>query len=301
LLPVLLSPFFLGCQPYPVIPEDVVQKPGRGSTSTAPLPLQGVAASAPQKGEYTIGKRDILFVEVMGQRDLTSEQEVDSQGEIILPLIGNVPAAGRTPDELAGEIEAKLRAGYLLNPKVRVSVRQYRSQRVFVMGEVRSPGTYYLKGPMTLLEVILEAGGLTAQAGSSVKVIRPKDPLKREGPVRMDEASPDEVIKVDLSAIRAGDTSQNLILHNGDTIFVQKLEPRYFYVLGEVRNPGQYEYKDGITVIQAITIAGGITKKGSIKRTKIIRTVKGIRKKLPATMSSTVEPNDIILVPQRFF
>ena len=84
-------------------------------------------------------------------------------------------------------------------------------------------------------------------------------------------------------------------------VTVKKLRERYFYVFGEVKNPGKYEFEKGTTVLKAITTAGGVTDIASINRTKVVREEEGMRKKLKVKMNDPVFPEDIIIVPESFF
>ena len=150
----------------------------------------------------------------------------------------------------------------------------FRSQNVFVMGEVRTPGRYTLTGSVTLVEALAQAGSTAPTAGSEVLILRPRKPTaaRRRFP-RSDDA---EVQRINLRDIQAGKLSANVTVRDGDTIFVPKAQR--FFVTGHVRNPGAYVLEPNLTVLQAISMAGGLTDRGSNKRVRIVRNKKEVRR-----------------------
>lgn len=111
---------------------------------------------------YRMDSGDRLRITVFDQRDLTNTYSVDQAGYIAFPLIGSVPARGRTIQDLEGQIAAQLRKGFLRNPDVSIEVDRYRS--IFVMGEVGQPGQYTYVPGMTVQNAIALAGGYTPRA-----------------------------------------------------------------------------------------------------------------------------------------
>jgi polysaccharide export outer membrane protein len=325
--------FAVGCSRYPSIPdvEKLAQETGdtkgdRAESGAKPLKIPEIQRPASigevfQKkvgeiiGEeksrtdkdYIIGPEDVLKVQVWDNDDLNRTVHISRQGEFSYPLIGKVKAEGLTVSGLEKEITTRLAKGFIVDPQVTVSVEEYNSKRVYVMGEVggpkgagKGPGTYPLTGQtITLMEIISKAGGLTREAGDEVLIIRPASERKKLGPVSLHEAGEEEVIKVNLRLMLEGDTSQNIVLQHGDTILVPEAE--YFYVFGEVKNPGRYIMEKGTTVLKAITIAGGVTKFAAGNRTVVVREKEGERVKIPARMGSLVQPEDIIIVPENPF
>jgi polysaccharide export outer membrane protein len=250
-------------------------------------------------GDYRIGPEDVLLIEVWDHPDLSREVPVSQNGEFTFPLIGPVRAGDRTVVEVEEEMISRLADGYLVNPQVTVTVREYRSKKVHVMGEVRTPGTFPLTGTTTVVEVISSAGGTTPNAGTEVMVIRPKEPRRKDAPISLDEAKAGEVFPLDLRAIQEGHVSHNIRLQHGDTVMVPIAKS--FFVFGEVNRPGQFKHERGLTVLKAITIEGGITEKAAPNRTRIVREKEGMREEISVTMSDFVEPNDIVMVPESFF
>jgi polysaccharide export outer membrane protein len=129
--------------------------------------------STPGSDGYRIGPQDVLEVSVFMAPDLTKTVQVAEGGLINLPLVGDVPAGGRTAQEIERDLKVKLGKNYLQNPQVTVFVREYNSQRVTVEGSIERPGVYPYRGPISLLQLIATAGGLKEVAdGTDVVVFR---------------------------------------------------------------------------------------------------------------------------------
>jgi polysaccharide export outer membrane protein len=256
------------------------------------------AAPAAAQTDYTIGAQDVLTITVYNQEDLSGKFTVDADGTLTFPLIGRVKAGGLTLRGLEEDLRKRLADGYLRTPQVSVSMQQYRSQRIFVMGEVRSPGAYQLTGDMTIIEAIARAGSTTPQAADEVMIVRPREGKAADGPIlATDDHS--EVIRINLREIQEGALSKNVQLLDGDTLVVQKA--RSVYVFGQVRAPGAYPVDKDTTVLQALSLAGGVTDRGSTGRIKIVRTVDGKKKELKVKLTDIVEPGDTVIVAERFF
>ncbi len=245
------------------------------------------AAAAPK---YTIGPQDLLKITVFDEPDLTNSYRVDSDGFITFPYINRVAASGLTLQELQDRLRSMLAAGYLKNPQIRVEVDQYKSQSVYVSGEVRAPGKMTMTGAMTLLEALAAAGSPTSSASSELTIAHPK----RAG---APEAAAD-VVRVNWKDLQLGKAT-DVVLQDGDIINVPKAQT--FYITGQVRNPGSYVLEPGMTVQQAVALAGGLTDRGSDRGIAATRVVNGKRKEIDIKLTDRVEPNDTIAVPQRFF
>lgn len=134
------------------------------------LPAPGESATAFDFSNYRIGALDTIKVEVFGAPELTREGEVDAAGNFALPLVGSVPAGGKTPNELSDLVAGKLKGRYLKNPQVSVNVQKARGQSFTVDGSVRQPGVYPIVGRITLQQAIASARGAdeTANLGNVV-------------------------------------------------------------------------------------------------------------------------------------
>ncbi len=241
--------------------------------------------------DYLVGEGDVLRILVYDNPDLQTVTRVSGNGTIIFPLVGEIFIDGHTVAQVGDILAQQLAKGYILNPQVSVFVEEFRSQKMVIMGEVKVPGLYELSGPSSLMEVISQAGGLTAEAGDMVTV-------KRKDPSQPDQ---DKIISVNLKDLleKQGNMS-NLLIIDGDSIFVPRAG--VFYVTGQVRRPAAYKLERGTTLIQAITMAGGFSELAAQRRVQIIRKSEGteqILKKVP--LHTPIEVDDVIVVPESFF
>lgn len=143
--------------------------PTLAANKALPAP-DGVALMSKSAVDYRIGAQDVLEVNVFGIDDLKREVQVDSGGKVLLPLVGQVQAGGRTPGEFSEDIETALKAKYMKNPQVIVVVKNAQSQRVTIDGAVNKPGVYPLLGPTTLLQAISLGGGPDQKLANQKKV-----------------------------------------------------------------------------------------------------------------------------------
>jgi polysaccharide export outer membrane protein len=267
----------------------------------AGLCLAGAVSSAQTAGDYVIGPQDVLSITVFDQADLGGKYTVELDGTFTFPLVGRITAGGLTIRDFETDLKKELSNGFFKNPQVTVSIEQYRSQRVFVTGEVRSPGAYPLTGDMTLIEALAKAGSTTASAADEVMVVHatkpgagaaPADPAGGEGA--------DDRLRINLKDLQSGAASAlNIELRDGDTIYVPTAE--LIYVFGEVKSPGSYAIKSDTTVLQALSLAGGVTPNGAINRVKVTRLVNGEQQDVRVKVSDLVQPGDTITVPERYF
>jgi polysaccharide export outer membrane protein len=239
--------------------------------------------------DYIVGERDVLKISVYENPDLTTVARVSGEGTILFPLLGEVKVSGMTIPQIASKLSGLLAEGYIVNPQVIVFIEEFRSKKVTIIGEISRPGLYELPGPTTLLELLSKAGGITKDAGD-------KTIIKRKMPQGSEHA-----ITVDLrKLIEKGDTSIDIALQDGDSVYIPKAG--FFYITGEVRKPDVYKFEEGTTVIKAITMAGGFTDKAATKRVKIKRTEDGKENILEKVGDDEiVRPNDVIIVPESFF
>jgi polysaccharide export outer membrane protein len=294
----------------------------------------------PRATEYEIGPGDVLSVVVVGQALMTSNFVVDPEGMVNFPILGKIKASQHTTFELERKITTLLADGILRRPQVTVSVAEYGSQRVFVTGEVQKPGRYPLKADRTLLTLLGDIGALGPNVGHEIIVIRPPalaspgtpaGPAAPTGSMSMADPAPattapgtsaptasvaeatppttvpglpfaapgSEVIHISLLELQSGNPEKNVALKAGDTVYFPRASQ--VYVMGSVARPGPIRYQEGMTVLQVLTLAGGVTERGSQGRTKVIRIVDGkkVEKKLKAT--DLVLPEDTLMVPERFF
>jgi polysaccharide biosynthesis/export protein len=257
----------------------------------------GLARPQPSGSEYAIGPLDVLSITVFGETDLSRRYTVDTDGTIDFPLIGRTRAGGRTLRQLEEAIATRLAGGFLVNPQVSVEIAEYRSKNVFIVGEVRAPGQYPIKLNMSLVEALALAGP-TGNASSEVVIVHPGASRKDGGPVLPDAAGVQSV-RVNIKELQSGKLTQNIQLQDGDTIFVPRAET--FFVTGHVRSPGSYVYEPGMTVLQAIALAGGLAERGSRRGMKVLRVVDGRQQEVSVRESDRIQPGDTLVIRQRFF
>lgn len=277
---VLVNPFTAGAQ-----------------TPAATLVNQQATAPSPARNvEYTVGSQDVLKITVFDEPTLSGSYRVDADGSVQYPMLGRIQAGGRMLRDIEADISKKLEDGFVRRAQVTIDVEQFRSRSIFIVGEVRSPGKYPMTGQTTVIEALASAGSTTANASSEILILRSRsaDPSK---PITLDAANQANVTRISLADLQLGRLSENVTLQEGDTIFVPKAEK--FFVTGQVRSPGAYTHERGLTVLQAISLAGGLTDKGSNRRMKAIRTVNGKKAEVKVDLTDAVQPGDTLVIPQR--
>lgn len=230
---------------------------------------------------YVLGTGDTVEIAVLGRDDFRSRVQIQVDGTIQLPFIGDVPAINRTVLQLRNEIRAALIAGQYFNePAVSVTVVSYASRYVTVLGEVATPGIVAIDRSYRLSEIMARIGGLRSTAADVITLVRVGG----------------ESLKLDMVAVATGDVSQDVIINPGDRIFVAQAPQ--FYIYGEVNGPGAYKLERNMSLRMALARSGGVTAQGTEKRVKVIRD--GVE--LPKTdLNAPVQPNDTIRVGQRIF
>lgn len=253
---------------------------------------QPATREAAPPADYVIGAQDALIITSFDQSDLSGRFVVETDGTFAFPLLGRVRAGGLSLRQFEGALRQQLVGdGFFKNPQIAVAVDQYRSRKIYVLGEVRKPGIYAISGPMRLVEALALADSTLATAGPEVVIIPAgDDPSSVE----------DRVVRISLTDLENGNVGLNVPLNDGDTVLVRRAEE--VYVFGEVRNPGAYPLRqEDMTVLQALSLAGGVTDRGATGRIEIVRIVEGEREEIGAELTDQVLPGDTVVVPQRFF
>jgi polysaccharide export outer membrane protein len=263
------------------------------------LALVGRGVAAQSAADYVIGPQDVLLIQVFDQPDLGGKYTVETDGTFTFPLVGRVKAGALTLRGFERELKSRLADGYFKNPQITVAVEQYRSQRVFVMGEVRQPGPVALTGGMTLIEALARAGSTLPTSSGEVSIVRGAQNGNEGGPSLPDQDAGSEVFRASIRDLESGSLSKNIELRDGDTIFVPRAE--LVYVFGEVKNPGGYAVQKNTTVLQALSLAGGVNEHAAMNRIQVTRIVKGVKTDVKVKLTDVVRPEDTIVVPQRYF
>jgi polysaccharide export outer membrane protein len=255
------------------------------------LALLDVAGA--QTDGYRIGPDDILAISVWDNKDVDHVVFVRPDGKISLPLLGEVQAGGLTVEELI----TQLNQGYgrtIKGAQATVIVREIRSRPVFFVGGVGKPGPMQLTQHLTLLQAASLAGGLNQAADQEGAFVL------RAG----------KMIPVNFVRLMKGDVSQNILLEPGDTIVVPIADT--VYVQGEVKKPGTIKFTTDLTMVKAISEAGGFTDLAAPKRVTVLRGDAAKKQNMRVNVDQMItdpqsapdlplRPNDVIIVPQRLF
>lgn len=262
------------------------------------LPPAALAQSGAES--YVIGPKDLIVITIFDQPALGGRYTVDADGTIAFPHLGPVKAGGLTVRNLEESLRRRLGETLFRNPQVTVGIETFRSKRIFIMGEVRSPGQQQLTGSMRLIEALAGAGGLTPTASGDALIVRSKAATP-DAPVLPGQDQSAELLEVDLTKLQQGDLSQNLQLQDGDTLYIRRADT--IYIFGEVRGPGAYAVQKNMTVLQALSLAGGHTENGALNRIRIVRIEDGkkVEIKVKNYITEPVKPGDTIMVPERWF
>jgi polysaccharide export outer membrane protein len=247
------------------------------------------------QSDYIVRLQDVLTVTVWNQKDLSGKFTVDSDGTFMFPLVGRVHAGGQALRDVEAELKRLLADGYVRAPQVSITVENARTGTVYVLGEVKTPGTYPLAAETTVLDALARAGSTTDRAGDVAVITRPHG----DGPAGADGLPGPETIKVSLSSLQTGSSTLDIQLRDGDRIFVPRVAD--IYVAGQVKNPGGFALREQLTVLQALALAGGVTDRGSQGRIKIIRHVGTTKTELKASLTDLVKPGDTVVVGERLF
>jgi len=229
--------------------------------SQAPESAASTPAAAPVSADDTtmrLGAGDLVDVSVYGVPELDTKTRVGPNGMLSLPLLNEVAVEGLTANQAERKLEELLVKGnFLKAPHVTISVVEFTSQGISVMGEVEHPGIYPLLGKRRLFDLISQAGGLSAKAGKIVTLTH--------------RATPDQAITVEISDDPARSVASNVEVLPGDTVVVSRAG--IVYVVGEVQKPGGFmmENNGSLTVLQAIALAQGATKLARLDKAKLIR------------------------------
>lgn len=260
-------------------------------------------SSVPSPGlDYRIGRQDLLDIRVFDLEELNRTVRVSEDGSISLPLIGRLEVAGLTRSEMENLVARLLEENFVRDAEVSVFVREYESKKVAVSGAVKNPTTYEMLGPKTLLEMISMAGGLSDNHGEEIVVFR----READGSTVRNSVDLKGLVHEALPAL-------NLAVEPGDIVYVPTAETFRIFVGGAVRSPSRYMVprNEPMTVLEAITLAGGTTERAAEKKVQVIRTqADGRRIYLAVNLKKVkrgkfedlvLKEGDVVLVPERFF
>jgi polysaccharide biosynthesis/export protein len=249
--------------------------------------------------KFVLGPEDIVEISVWGNEEFAGDLPVRPDGNVSIPLIGDIKVEGLTPAEVKNHITKKLRK-FITDANVTVFVKQINSINISIAGEVNAPGTYKVNRPITLLHLFSISHGFTDRADLKNSF------LLRKG----------EKMDIDFyNLVKKGDLSQNVWVLPNDLIFIKDNFNNRINVIGEVTEPQVITFQEGMTVLDAILIARGLTDVAKPKGTQVYRRSqnrKGQIEKIPVdldevisdgdlTKNVSLKPGDIIHVPRSFF
>lgn len=231
--------------------------------------------------DYRIGPDDLLTISIfeweLADETRTFDFRVSESGELTVPVLGAVEVGGKTLEEVQQLLETRLtERGVLQDPRVAVTIKEYRSRRVAVIGAVNSPGMYALhRNVTTLMDVLALAGGPSPSAGPVAYVLRSGNKGQHE-PVQ---------IAVDLvEFFEQGNFELNAVLEGGDTVYVPRAP--LIYVYGAVAQPGGFEMREPLRVLEALALAGGLQETAAKRRCMLLRkTQRGAEQTVPVDVA----------------
>ena len=213
-------------------------------------------------GLYRVGPEDQLKIEFFGVPELSREYRVDGQGNIMMPLVGQVAVAGLTLDEIEQTVAAKYGESYLRSPQASARVTEYRSQQFTIVGAVANPRVYSVSRQTSLIEALAMAGGVTVDAGDVIHVTdRVRNPENGELQTRSMLVAVDELMR--------DAAEHNVVL--GETALINVPRGGFVFVEGAVNRPGGVTLRGDITVLKAIAEAGGMKFEADRSAVRVLR------------------------------
>ncbi len=247
-------------------------------------------ASSITATDYVLGPGDVLEISVWGYPDQTRQVAIGPEGKVALPLIGTISTAGVSVHELTNLI-TKAYEEYIINPRVLVSIKEFRKLHVSMLGQVARPGAYEFPQGARLLDLVAAAGGPTEAAALKDAQFLP--------PGRSS-------VVIDLTRVMAGDSGQNVPLIDGATLVVPEDLNNFVIVQGEVARPGRYRLRGDVRVLDALLMAGGLTDKASIAHASLVRAANrqepleldGLLLRQEMSRNIPLQPGDALFIPE---
>lgn len=278
--------------------------------SVSAAPGRTLPAASQSLGNYVLGPRDSLLIHIVHMDEVgNSPYPIDLRGYLNLPRIGRVRAAGLTLDQLEHELVERSKE-YLRDPVVNITITEFHSQPVSVLGAVGNPGVHQVQGDKTLYEVISEAGGLKEDAGNTIKITRRLE----EGTIPLASATTDpsgqfSIAQLNVrSVMSAQNPRDNIAVKPNDIITVPKAD--LVYVIGCVKRPGGFPLQEraNMSVLEALSLAEGLDHTAASGKSKILRSDGAARarteipidvKKILAGKEADIPllANDILFIP----
>ena len=241
--------------------------------------------------KFVLGPEDIIEISVWGNKEFEGDLPVRPDGNISIPLIGDVKVEGLTPTQVKDLVTQKLRK-FITDASVTVFVKKINSINISIAGAVNVPGTYKVNRPITLLHLFSLSQGFTKKADLKNSY------LLRNG----------KKLNIDFYAlVKKGATSQNVWLMPNDLIFIKDNFENRINIIGEVKEPQVITFQDGMTVLGAISVAKGLTDNADLKNSFLLRKGKKLNinlyslvKKGDISQNVWLKPNDLLFIKDNF-
>ncbi len=227
-------------------------------------------------GDYVIGEGDTLDISVWGVKELSNPVKVRPDGKITVPGLGEVTASGYTPSQLQANLKKSLKA-LVKNPIVTVTVTEITNSKVYVFGGGVKAGAYDLVRSTSLLQLLCQVGDLKTADLKRSYVLRNGKKIKQDF----------------YNLFMNGNTAEDLAIESNDSIFIPQLADKNIYVLGAVTTPKLIEYREGMTVMEAILDAGGFTKFAKQNAVSIMRRDGNKEITIPVKAKDLVKDGDL--------
>ena len=284
---------------------------GRAAAQEVSLPAPMPAANdATTRSAYVLGSDDVLLIRVTEAPEIGAQPiRIDPAGDIRLPMVGTIRAAGLTIEKLEQELRGRLKV-YIQEPDLSIAVTEFHSQPVSIVGSIARSGVHQLQGPRTLIEILSLAGGPGADAGPIVRVARRSEwgtiPLPE---AKVDPAGAFSTVDIDLKALlSASAPDKNIMVRPHDVITIPKAE--VVFVIGEVGRPGQVSIAgDSVYALEAVAASGGVLSTGKAENTRILREAPGgARTEIEVNLKDIMDgerqdvplqAGDILVIPDR--
>lgn len=260
-----------------------------GTAVQAQSALTGTAVNPPPPAkvqDYRLGPGDLLRIVVFDHAEMSLETRVSQSGSISFPPIGSVSVGGLPTHDVELLLARRLaEGGFVRNAQVSAVIIEYQSRKVSVIGQVNKPGQYALTEDQRLMDVLSMAGGVVADMASDEAMIMRKD---------------GRIETVNVRRLLQGDLTHNLPVDGGDTISVPRAAQ--FYIYGEVQKPGVYRLGPNMTVSQAISMGGGLTRHGTERRAVVKRrSPDGVETEYRIRSNEQLQPDDVVFIKESLF
>jgi polysaccharide export outer membrane protein len=244
---------------------------------------------------YHLGEGDKISLQVWNRPELSGKHTVGPDGQITIPLIGSMRITPMTREEAAGKISKKLKP-YYTDPLVNLEIEEYQANRITILGRVLTPGTMHFDRQPMLLDALARAG--------SLPLVDKQTHLTRCAIFRGRE----KIIWVDLNQLmRYGDLAYNIRLKPDDLVYIPDSQETLVYVMGAVQKPGVYRLDSNMSIMDALTQAGGPNEDANEDEISLYRPSKKSTQRLPLKSLITsdrkvnyaLEEGDVVYVPKR--